>query len=570
MSTSYGRLEKTVNTVLLWSGHVLGRHFKNRLISECRNGRQVSERTLKKILRSGRNSELGERYGFREISDADDYRRAVPLTTYDDYRPYIRRMKEGGEQHLLTDKRIAMLAQTSGTAAGEKKLVPVSAEAAVGFFRVTCIIAHNLHVAMKKRGLKRSYGKGLLLTDVNPKRNNGGNEVSTGNITGFSIDAMRLIIPVLAAIPPEALANPDLKDTKYIKARYALADPDLVYMGGIYMSAVTDMMSYIINNHEMLIKDIETGRIDPSIEMTDEVRRTLESRLEPDPVRAAELRRVFSEPSHEGLLNRIWKDMSFVCAIGMGDFKPFTRTMKGYSDPDTYYNYLAFGASESFVGQAIGLDDTRFLLFPDIGFFEFIPAEGEQGRPLLMDELEPGSLYEVVVTNKYGLYRYMLRDVIRVVGYEGEVPYFEFAYRANHVTDIGGVHITGEDLSLAVEKFSADEGLSVRDYCLYANTKEEHPHVELFIETDRELGKSDIGRISETFERDLQESCFLYAEHRGKGDVASSVVIPVKSGTFMEYRERQFSRGASPNQLKALRLIDTEERYDFFMSHTAD
>ncbi len=51
------------------------------------------------------------------------------------------------------------------------------------------------------------------------------------------------------------------------------------------------------------------------------------------------------------------------------------------------------------------------------------------GRPLLMDELEVGKEYELIVTNLSGFYRYRLGDVIRVTGYHNECPMLVFSYR---------------------------------------------------------------------------------------------------------------------------------------------
>ena len=53
---------------------------------------KAQEKTLKKILKRNKNCELGKKYNFSEIKTIEDYQKMVPLSTYDDYAPYVDRM----------------------------------------------------------------------------------------------------------------------------------------------------------------------------------------------------------------------------------------------------------------------------------------------------------------------------------------------------------------------------------------------------------------------------------------------------------------------------------------------
>jgi hypothetical protein len=46
-------------------------------------------------------------------------------------------------------------------------------------------------------------------------------------------------------------------------------------------------------------------------------------------------------------------------------------------------------------------------------------------------QAEAGQMYEVVITNVSGLYRYRMGDVIKVCGFHFECPIVEFMYRYN-------------------------------------------------------------------------------------------------------------------------------------------
>ena len=396
-----------------------------------------------------------------------------------------------------------------------------------------------------------------------------GGKARIGVVSSYAMGGAGLLMPLFTPLPGEVFNGGEACDLKYIKARYGIQDPKLKYFGGVYMSSLTDEIAYIEKNHDMLIHDIETGTIDPSVEMSDRVRKKLEKKLRPDPKRAGELREIFNTSSDVPLVSRIWKDLSFVCAIGSGDFEPFTRKMRALCNPDVQFSYSMYAASEATMGIAMGLEEKRYLLLSNLGFYEFLPIPEEcevmPARPLLMHELEVGKHYEIILTNASGLYRYRIRDVIRVVGFEGNVPYIEFAYRSTFLTDFAAIHLTGEQLAGAVEAAEKAMGLRVDDYSLYGNLEGEKPRLNLYLETARPLSAAELSRMTQVFDRTLIEISHDYHFHKAEiGDVESAVLIPVAQGTYMRYRDMRVAAGASLNQLKAIRVIKKPEDLMFF------
>jgi hypothetical protein len=67
-------------------------------------------------------------------------------------------------------------------------------------------------------------------------------------------------------------------------------------------------------------------------------------------------------------------------------------------------------------------------------FLEFL--DGDQ--PRLVHELEVGRQYEVVLSTGGGLYRYRLKDLVRVEGYVHRTPLLRFAGRTDGVIDLAG------------------------------------------------------------------------------------------------------------------------------------
>lgn len=71
--------------------------------------------TLRDILSKSAETEIGKKWNFASIFTLEDYRKRVPLTTYEVYRPYIDQMVTHGTENLIATGRVIFYAPTSGT-----------------------------------------------------------------------------------------------------------------------------------------------------------------------------------------------------------------------------------------------------------------------------------------------------------------------------------------------------------------------------------------------------------------------------------------------------------------------
>ena len=78
---------------------------------------------LRQILDENKNTEYGRLYNFSEIYNINEYKKRVPLTTYDDYEAYVDRMREG-EKEVLTSYEVMTYCTTSGTSKNRVKYIP--------------------------------------------------------------------------------------------------------------------------------------------------------------------------------------------------------------------------------------------------------------------------------------------------------------------------------------------------------------------------------------------------------------------------------------------------------------
>ena len=89
---------------------------------------EVQEELFKTLITTGRNTEFGRTHGFADVHTEDQFRRLIPISSYEDISPYIER-NMAGEQNLLWPSDVKWFAKSSGTTNARSKFIPVSYEA---------------------------------------------------------------------------------------------------------------------------------------------------------------------------------------------------------------------------------------------------------------------------------------------------------------------------------------------------------------------------------------------------------------------------------------------------------
>lgn len=556
--------EKMLNMAILNAMFAYGHINRRRYLSKSKRALSVSKDFLMKQLKVSKDTAYGKKYDFANIKSIREFQDKVPISTYDNYKPYIDKMVAMGVQRLITGNNVDYFSKTSGTIS-VIKMIPSVKGSYKHYLRCASVIMSVLHDEMKKKFKGIQYGRGMNIIECGTERTPGG--IRTGYISGYAIGSSLYFLPYITCLPKEVFGCNDHTDMKYIKARYALQDGDISYMMAVFLSALTDLMAYIGDKREMLINDIEKGTIDPSVQISDSLRRKLERKLSPDPVRAAQLRKAFASGSMEAIIPKLWKRMSLIVGIGTGEFAPFGEKMRYYAGNDIKFSYEMYASSEALIATTLRPEDKDYMLLPDSGFFEFIPEDGECKRPLLMNELEVGKRYEIIVTNEAGLYRYRLKDVIKVTGFRGKAPTIRFAYRKEQVINIAGVHMTMEHASETIKLLEDRIGVRISDYSLYADNDNVPARILLFMETEKELPDDVKQQLPKMFDDILSEVNVDYAHLHGEcGDIAQTVVYVLKKGAYQQLRDQKIQKGIAVNQIKTLRVIRNKEQLMSLMS----
>lgn len=87
--------------------------------------RAAQEKVLGVLLGHYAQTEYGKEHGASEVQTIEDFRRAFPVVTYEDYKPLIKRVMAGEESLLLSEPPIGW-AITRGTTKGESKFIPMT------------------------------------------------------------------------------------------------------------------------------------------------------------------------------------------------------------------------------------------------------------------------------------------------------------------------------------------------------------------------------------------------------------------------------------------------------------
>lgn len=86
---------------------------------------KAQQEVLHRLLESYARTDYGTQHGAAHIETLEDYRRAFPVATYEDYRPLIQRVMAGEVKLLLNEEPVGW-AITRGTTKGESKFIPMT------------------------------------------------------------------------------------------------------------------------------------------------------------------------------------------------------------------------------------------------------------------------------------------------------------------------------------------------------------------------------------------------------------------------------------------------------------
>ena len=556
--------------ILAEFGGFLGRceHIKLNIYS--RRAIKMQETCIKRLMRKNKSTVYGKLNNFKDVKSIEDYQRIVPLSTYADYDEYVWRMANG-EKGLITNMFVRRFTESSGST-GKQKLVPLSywAEWVCQCFSFSAPVGCAVKW-FKKQGRRLPPQKGLLTAETGRRKVKGG---TISCLSSIPLLNLRPLVPFFTTSPKEVLfpASDCDMDMHYLKLRFALINKKTSYLGTVFITTLESMFFYMEENWEMLCDDIEKGIINDSIKMPEELRKKYNKKLKPMPERAEELRREFKKGFDSSpIIPRIWPKVEWMYGMGTGALAFYAKKLRRYIGEDMPIHYLGYTATEAFMAVPIELNSYEYVLLPNNGFYEFRPIDCDSYDILLtIKDLEVGKEYEIILTNMSGFYRYRIEDVIKVTGFYNQSPKITFCYRLNQIANISGEKVS----SLAFDEIVANLSEYMDDlyigYSIYPDRSTSPGHYVLLLETAEPVSDEKKSRYNEAFEKMLCKGNVSVEPLIKSGALGHCEVKFLKHGTYDDYREVLRKRGANLNQVKPIKVIDNEEKKEFFFAHVID
>jgi len=246
-----------------------------------------------------------------------------------------------------------------------------------------------------------------------------------------------------------------------------------------------------------------------------------------------------------------------------------------YKDKIAYYwgvtPFEQYASTESMGTAAVQAWNKQGLFFfPDVVFWEFIPEEewarnrqdpAYQPRTVLLNEVQPGQRYEVVMTSFDGgpFLRYRLHDLVRFLAKRDEktgidLPPMVCSGRSDGLIDLAG--FTGLMDEPLVWKAIHDTGLAYEDWTIRKEETKEGAFLHLFIEL-----KDDVGAevIRQAVHENLKALNPFYADFESMLEVQPLKVTLLAPGTIRAYLLEKQAAGADLAHLKPTHMNPSPE-----------
>jgi hypothetical protein len=531
------------------------RRGKQRFTEQARHAAHVNVDTLRAILHHNRDTDFGRRHGFASLRTVEDYQRALPVSTYEPFRPYMERIARG-EQKVLTADRVEYLGVTSGTT-GQRKLLPVT-RAHLGHMQRAGMLGRA--VVTEKLPSPRRPARGMILMNaVLRERSEGG--LLTGALTAIATHSMGRSASLAITSPPEAFRLRTHADALYLHLLFGLRERELGSLMAPFASGLLDMVHLLERRGQDLVDDLARGVVRPELDLEPEQRRHLQSLLRPEPERAREVSQALQQGPH-GLLRRLWPGLAYASSITGASFSLYTRQLVPYLEGVPLYP-SSYVSTESTLGVALEFERAVYCLLVGAAFFEFIPErelDAESPPTLLPEQLVEGEAYELVVTTQAGLYRYRMGDVVRIVGRYHQAPLMEFLYLRGSLLNLMGEKTSEHAARLALEEALATEGLLPADYSVVEETEALPGRYAFFVELQEAAQpRGEPEQLSRALEEALCRTNPFYQVIRRSERLGPAQLHRVEAGTFQALRDVLVRRGGSPTQVKVPRVVRDAE-----------
>jgi hypothetical protein len=488
-----------------WLGVKLLTRRMQRIANFVQNPHETQERVFRYLLRNGQTTEFGRRHGFSGMMSVADFQRNVPLSTYEEFYPYIERCLKG-EQNVLWSAPIIGFAKSSGTTNAVSKYIPISEESLeYGHYEAgKDMIALYMHNFPETRLFT---GKGLAVGgSLQPNPYTG--EKNCGDVSALIMKNLPIWAEYMRTPSLEIALMENWEQKIEVMAR-AVAKEDVTSIQGVPTWTI------------FLIKKV--------LEITG-----------------------------KSCITEVWKNLE--CFFhGAVSFEPYRELFKQLV-PFPHMNYMeVYNASEGFFAMQDQKQSNEMLLLLDYGvFYEFIPMEewdNPQAPTLTLEQVEVGKNYALVISTNGGLWRYKIGDTIRFTSTD---PYrIRITGRTKHFINAFGEELVIENADQALAYACKQTQAKIKEYTaapIYIQNNQQGGHQWLI---EFEQAPNDIDQFGYYLDQHLRE---LNSDYDAKRTANIALFAPqitvLPPDTFFLWLK---SKGKVGGQNKVPRLSNSRE-----------
>eukprot|EP00092_Neocalanus_flemingeri_P101973 GFUD01130399.1.p1 GENE.GFUD01130399.1~~GFUD01130399.1.p1 ORF type:complete len:372 (-),score=53.99 GFUD01130399.1:682-1752(-) len=272
------------------------------LVKQSKDVRQTQAEFLLEQITKNKHTQYGRDHNFGSIQSVAEFRHSQPLSRYQDYQPYVDMIQAGDLLAMTADKPL-QLAVTSGTS-GQSSLLPTTADIFKRFFLSgIAVLFQRLHETQPEWVTLQKSMK-LFYT---PRWRHTAHGLLIGPNSSNPDSAKRIYH--LYTTPPPAYGIMTEPEALYIHLLFGLMDSNLGIIESNFASTIYTAFKTLEKRWPELVKDIETGVLNPDLDIPDDVRDEIQREMKPNAERARELKKQF-ELGFDNLAQRIWPSLS--------------------------------------------------------------------------------------------------------------------------------------------------------------------------------------------------------------------------------------------------------------------
>ena len=484
----------------------LAKPFANYIHKQIKKGMETAVNDqldiFNQLIKAAAKTEFGKEHGFEDIKSHADFVKQVPIRDYEDFRPYIEKIKQG-KHNILWKGQPIYFAKTSGTTSGVK-YIPISSDSIPNHINSA---RNALLCYMAETGNTQFADGKLIFLSGSPELERVGG-VPTGRLSGI----------VNHHVP------------KYLRAN--------------------QLPSYETN----CIEEWEE-KLDKIVQETIDQNMTLISGIPPW------MQMYFDRLKEKSgkKIGDLFPNFSVMVQGGV-NFEPYKARL--FESIGRKVDCVeVFPASEGFFAFQDTQQAEGLLLNTNSGiFFEFVrAAEIFNSHParLTLSDVKVGENYALIVNNNAGLWAYNIGDTIKFVSTN---PYrIIVSGRTKHYISAFGEHVIAEEVEAALLKAAGEENIQVIEFTVapLVSTNNGKSYHEWFIEFEN--NPADMNAFAKKIDDNLRQKNVYYDDLIGGNILQQLKISSLKKNSFIDYMK---SIGKLGGQNKVPRLSNDRKIAD--------